>query len=171
MAYCGFEHLGSWAGDLAQMTANIKNTCSEEDDLNKIAKEMLCGESQFTEAEMKADLDAININAILRNNKEIDLSKAIPTYYYLLDKYGADYRYKLFIEDRLQIKSLTHKKLSDRIYGIIKKDITINVMLKKHYQLSFDDDENYLNATVNAFVDYIYDKSKNICSTNSVKDE
>lgn len=158
MAYCEFGELGSWAGDLVQLTRNLKNKYSINEDLDYAASQLLCGNSQFTKEEMIADLDAININALLKEDKSLMLTEAFEAYYKKLSE-EPDYaiRYQMFIKNQTGHSVISYEKLYSEVEKIMKKDAFVEMLLNNNnIDLASETDIKYLNASIKAFTDYIY---------------
>lgn len=160
MAYCDFGELGSWAGDLVQLTGNLKNKYSADEDLNYAASELLCGNSQFSKEEMLADLDAININALLKEDEGLTLTEAFTTYYKQLASSSDDtMRYQLFIKNQIGYSVISYEKLHEEVEKIMKEDSLIEMLLNNNkIDLESNTDIKYLDAAIQAFTDYIYNK-------------
>lgn len=157
MAYCGFGELGSWAGDLVQMTGNLKNRYKINDDLNEAAKSLLCGNSQFTKEEMLADIDAININTMLSENEELALSEAMDQYYLYLYDCEPEERYDLYINNQFKTPVISYEKLYNEVEKILKEDALVD-MLFGNYKINLQEESDipYVDAAIKAFTDYIY---------------
>lgn len=155
MAYNGYAELGSWAGDLVQMTKNLKDKQPEIDEIETMAKTLICGKSQFTKEEMIADIDAVNIACKLKE-ENIDVSQAIDEYYQMLMNNTPEERYRLFIKNQFGLEAISKNKLINETTKAMKEDIFIDILFE-NYGISLEDpkDTLYVNAAINAFTEYI----------------
>lgn len=155
MAYNGYGELGSWAGDLVQMTKNLKDKNPTGDGIETTAKELLCGKSQFTKEEMLADIDSVNIACRLMN-EDIFVSQAIDEYYQELMDIGSEERYRLFIKNQFGLDVISKDKLKTETSKIMKNDIFLDILFD-NYGISLEDPEDvlYVDAAVSSFTDYI----------------
>lgn len=156
MAYNGYGELGSWAGDLVQLTKNIKDRQPTDAEVEDLATDLLCGKSQFTSEEMVADIDAINIAAVLKE-EEIPVSQAIDEYYMTLKGSDQTERYRLFVKNQFELDYVSKEKLIRETSKIMKEDVLIDILFD-NYNVSLNNpsDTIYVDAAINAFVEYIF---------------
>lgn len=155
MAYNGYGELGSWAGDLVQLTKNIKDRQPTGAEVENLATDLLCGKSQFTSEEMVADIDAINIAAILRE-EEIPVSQAIDEYYLILKGSEQTERYRLFVKNQFRLDHVSKEKLIRETSKIMKEDVLIDILFD-NYNISLNNsaDTIYVDAAIDAFVEHV----------------
>lgn len=156
MAYNGYGELGSWAGDLVQLTKNIKDRQPTDAEVEDLATDLLCGKSQFTSEEMVADIDAINIAAVLKE-EEIPVSQAIDEYYMTLKGSDQTERYRLFVKNQFELDYVSKEKLIRETSKIMKEDVLIDILFD-NYNISLNNpsDTIHVDAAINAFAEYIF---------------
>lgn len=78
------DDLSGWAGDLQTAVIDFQRNTNDSNDLKilqKEAKKIIGGNSSFSTSDLLADIDAVNIANMIRENSKLHLSDAIEKYY------------------------------------------------------------------------------------------
>jgi hypothetical protein len=148
------DDLAGWAGDLQTAILDLQSNTKDSNNLKvlqKEAKKVIGGNSSFSTPDILADVDAVNIANMLKENPKLLLSDAIEKYY---SKSGdVNRRFSEFIE------SFGGKKeFKEAVYDV---DLKTGLLILKddnilHYGTPTD---NQVKAIRGAFIDYIFNQA------------
>lgn len=147
--------LAGWSGDLQSAIRELQLKAGDDDDydydqLHKYAKEIVAAEEGlFSQSDMLADIDSVNLAAMLQANPDLTFAEAMEKYY----SEDVHKRYTIFVENSggwEQLQQGVDGSMSN--YGV--GPLEVEPYLINKFQIS-DATENQYRALNQAFMEYI----------------
>lgn len=142
-----------FGGDLCQFTNELKTSGLTGNELQNFASSKFgTKNSTFSEQDLLADLDAINIMKIYKTTTDSCISKSILDYYYSINKQSRKLQFlnNVFSENYSSTNTLA-AKIFERISGNLYIIIWCN-----QNDLSFSDHQEYFMSAINCFSNYFF---------------
>ena len=144
--------LGGWGGDLCQLVSDLKTTDKTGAELKDFVLTKFNQNSSFGAQDVVADLDAVNIYNIYKNQSEKSFAKAMKDYYRNITESA---RKTSFAEYLFQGQNLsTTQQKVDYLLSRLSNNFYI-VYLNSTYGISFENNEELFNTCLTVFVEYL----------------
>ena len=148
------DQLAGWAGDLQTAVIDLRRNTNDSNDLKilqKEAKKIIGGNSSFSTSDLLADIDAVNIANMIRENSKLHLSEAIEKYYLKSGKVNR--RFSEFIE------SFGGKKGFKEAVNNVNLKIGPIVMDSGNFDNYGIPTDNQVKAIREAFINHVLDQA------------
>ena len=144
--------LGGWGGDLCQLVSEIKTTDKTGVELKDFVLTKFNKNSSFGAQDVIADLDAVNIYNIYKNQSEKSFAKAMKDYYRNITESVRKTSFTAYLFQNQNL-SITQQKV-DYLLSRLSNNFYI-VYLNSTYGISFENNEELFKTCLTVFVEYL----------------
>lgn len=150
----GFGCVGSWGGDLVQVINQLKNVEGTREELYESFKGSINVPGYFSNEDMNADLDALNIYKRIRKKRDdtITIKEIIEDYYLELNN---EKRINEFIDNKYKFETYNKENLKEAINLEFLNDSYVDLLMDLK-EIDYALHRNHIYAALDVFEDYIY---------------
>ncbi|HEX3021172.1 MAG TPA: hypothetical protein VHP81_02115 [Lachnospiraceae bacterium] len=143
--------IGGWAGDCIQLASEGKKGKIPGKDLKAFFRDRIGIEGSFGSGDILADVDAMNIFALLKSTEEIPA-----TFEYYYNGLGQGTRYQLFIQNRFP-EVTSQKMLKKEIGEVFTKRSYLMSLVLGSEEMDLNEDKRYLKEAGDCFATYVWE--------------